>query len=349
MGMRRARAFPGRTWSWIRGHWLDLAIPPLTFLIVAGITIHFLWVRQGRRLDDARSHFRAASSAGQQGDHEVALREIDSAAKSAPDDARFHSELATAYQNLQQPERALEHQEKSLRLSPPSEAGFISFVSTLCDRGRFDEAERILRQDVGKRWPNSADAAYYEAIIHFYRDKGPGGLTEAISCLERCLRLNPKHANALYQYGVCLSRVGRLPEAERAFKAVIPVNPVHRATYHELSRVLRGQGKDAEAKRTLGRFQVLDTAQRRVAYLKTQAAIKQGTVKDLLVLGELYLTLNQPQQAEHALAQYLRSEPTDTVALTRLSEAYRRQNRPQDAAAMTKLAAALESRQRPPR
>src|SRR5204863_528689 len=189
-------------WDWVRRHWLELLLPPAIFLLGAGITRHVLWVREEQRYTRSGQHYQASTQAAEKGDAARALQELNAAARDAPNNAVAHLQLAQAFRRLQQPLLALQHQEQGLLLSPPKEVDTIQLVANYCDVGRFDDGDRVLRRDVLARWPNSAAAAYYEGLIHFYRDTGDAGLRQAAASLQRCLRLNPKYTNGRYQYAV---------------------------------------------------------------------------------------------------------------------------------------------------
>src|SRR5215831_5010549 len=112
----------GTAWGWVRRHWLELLLPPAVFLLGAGITRHFLWVREEQRYARSGQHYQAYAQAVEKGDADRALQELNAAAREAPDNAGAHLQLAHAFRHLQQPLLALQQQERGLHLSAPKEA-----------------------------------------------------------------------------------------------------------------------------------------------------------------------------------------------------------------------------------
>jgi len=334
----------GDAWGWVRRHPVDLLLPPAAFLLAAGVAWQVQWTRHGLRYARTEERFQAALQARQKGNRDTAVKELLAAAAAAPDDAQLLLRLAVGLQSVGQPARAAPLIERGVRLKPPRLDIYAGLVRTYCDLGQYEDAERVLRQDVFPRWPASAEAAYYAGLIHLYREKGDSGLRQAANSFERCLRRNPRHADARYRYAVCLSRLGRSIEAERAFKEVLRIAPTHAGSYQGLAGVLRKQGRVADAKQALAEFKRLDDAGRRVQYLETQRALKQARTQQMLELGELYVTLNQPARAEAPLAEYVLREPTDPRGHRTLAAMYRGLKAPVNARSEEQLAAALASR-----
>jgi tetratricopeptide (TPR) repeat protein len=331
-------------WNWARRHWLDLLLPPGAFLLAAAVYQQLHHTRVGWRTDKAVRHYEAAVQAARKEDNATALKELLAASDIAPDDAAFHLRLGGGFQALGQKTRAARHLERGVRMQPPKLNAYVDLLRTYTDASLYADAERVLRQDLLPRWPNSAEGAYYEGLISLYRDKGQEGLRRAASSLERCLRLDPKHGDGHYQYAVCLSRLGRPAEAERALKQVLKHAPSHRGANHMLAGVLRQQGKIVEARHILEAFSRRDAAARRLRYLETQLGLKKITAAGLLELAGLYLDSDRPADAETSLREYQLREPTDHRGYRKLAQLYRRFERRDMAASMEKLAAALEAK-----
>jgi predicted Zn-dependent protease len=248
--------------------------------------------------------------------------------------------LAVALQGMDQRERAAQLVEKALRSQKsPKEADYLGLVRAWMYVGRDDDARRVLHQKLLRHWPDSAQGAYMEGLLHMRRD---GGLEHAIRSFERSLKRDSKLLDARYNYAVSLSRLGRSADAEREFRALLAAAPQFAGAHHGLADALRQQGKTSEAKNVLESFRLLDTASRQIDYLEMQRNLKKATAADLLQLGELYLALNQPTRAEQPLNEYVLQQPTDSKGFQKLAELYRLRNEPTKAQAMSKLAAALE-------
>jgi tetratricopeptide (TPR) repeat protein len=334
----------GNSCDWVRHHWLDLLLPPMAFLLAAAVYQQLYYTRVGWRTDKAARHYEAALQAAKNEDNSTALRELLAASDLAPDDAAFHLGLSTGFHALGQKTRAARHLECGVRMQPPKLEAYLGVLRAYTDASLYADAERMLRQDLVSRWPNSAETVYYEGLIALYRDTGREGLQRAASSLERCLRLDPKHADGRYQYAVCLTRLGKPAEAERALKQVLKLSPSHRGASHKLAGVLRQQGKSVESRQVLEAFSRRDAAARRLRYLETQRGLKQITPAGLLELAGLYLDFDRPADTETSLREYQLREPTDPRGYRKLAQLYRRYERRDMAAAMQKLATALEAK-----
>jgi tetratricopeptide (TPR) repeat protein len=320
-----------------------LLLPPAVFLLAAAVAWQVLRARQG--LDTARweDSYRAAGVAGVAGDREAALAELLEAAAHAPDDAEAHIRLAQGFEHLEQKERALAHVERAIRLRDVDKpAPWLGLVRAHLDAGRLDEARRILHQEVVPRWPDAADAHYYEGLLISLAVTGDDGLHRALESFERALELDADSIDARYEAGVVLARLGRLDEAEAALRAVVASSPRFGGAYHELAGVLRRRGELEEARRFLEMFQRLDAQRRRLRHLETQVSLERADVAVFFEMGELYLELDEPSSATQALRRYVRQESADPRGHRALAHAYRSLDMSEEAESEEELAAALE-------
>jgi pentatricopeptide repeat protein len=325
-----------------------LVLPPAVFLLGAGVTRQCFRAWDGYYYSEWRNHFQAAYEAGMEGDQVKALDNLREAGKHAPNDPTVHRHLANGFQALGRTDLAVEALERSFRLMGPQlkndEGMWTGFVRSYCEMKRYDDAERVLREVVLPRWPNSSNAYLYEGEIYLNRTGGNHHLAQALKSLEKSLSLDPKNVHARYRYGVCLARLGRLSDAELAFREVLDADPDYSTAYHDLAGVLRQQGKREEAQRAIGTFQKFQDRQARITHLQTQVAFEKIQPKHMLELGCLYLDANQPDRAVPILAQYTKKEPTDPQGHRKLGAAYRGLKRLEDAQAADKLADALAAR-----
>jgi predicted Zn-dependent protease len=335
----------GRTWGWVRKHWLDLMLPPAAFLLAAGMYRQVHTYRTALRYEQATKHYRASMEALKKADRPRALQELSTAARAAPEDPRLQMSLAAGFQALDQRVQAAQLMERALGgMKSPGEGDYLLLVRTWFAAGRYDEAGSVLRREVLRRWPGSAEAAFMDGLIRMYRDKGEPGLQAALPCFERSLQIDPARPDARYHYAVCLAGLGRPAEAEHAFREVLKTSPSFPGASQGLGAALRRQGKEAEARQVLADFQRQDAAQRQIRHLEVQRGLKQATADGLLDLARLYLDLNHPARAKAPLAEYMVLRPTDPRAFRMLAQVYRRtKDRPRADAAM-QLAAALGAR-----
>src|SRR5262249_49486949 len=156
---------------------------------------------------------------------------------------------------------------------------YLQLVAAYCGIGRYDDGERVLRQSVLTRWPNSANAAYYEGFIQLHHS-GEAASRQALASFERCLKFNPKHASGKYRHAVCLSKLGREAEAEVEFRALLTIPSQELGAYQGLAASLRKQGKLDEARQAMATFEKMESAHQRVRYLMSRVSFKKSTPAD---------------------------------------------------------------------
>jgi pentatricopeptide repeat protein len=344
----RFRAVISRISSWLQRYWLAVVFPLAVFLLGAGVTRQAFRAWDGYYYSEWRKDFQAAREAGAQGDRVHALEKLTEAANHAPDDPSVHRLLANGYQMLGRTDLAVESAERAMRHSGlkrgNDEEMWTGLVKSYCQMKRFGDAERVLRQDVLPRWPNSSRAHLYQGEIWLNRGGGSQNLALALKSLEKSLSLDPKSLDAKYQYGICLARLRRLSEAEQVFKEVLDADPDRSQAYHDLAGALRQQGKRDDAQRAMTTFQRIHDRQARINHLRTQVSFEKIQPKEMLELGGLYLDAKQPGEAVPVLVQYTKKEPTDPQGHRKLGEAYRRLRRLDDSQAEDALADALAPR-----
>jgi Flp pilus assembly protein TadD len=339
-----------RSWHWLLRNWAAMILPPAMFLLVAGVTRQLNRAWEGSNVGKFRQHLEAAERAIGEGNLKAALPELEAAERLTPEQPEAHGELANAYRQTGRQAEALDHMERAFRLKP-KEAGIPDAKSTWLGlaesnyvAGRMDVADRILHEDVLPRWPDLPDAHVYLGRIQWFRDGSEAGVRKALASFETALRLDPKHMDARKSYGDCMASLGRLEEAERAYRIVLEINPKHRPAAKELAGILRREGKLEAAKQVLAGLEALDQRTNRLRHLETKVSLQNHTLNDLLEIGELYLELDRNREAEQALLRYTRQEPTDPRGHRMLAEACKKLNRPKDAELSIRLADALEAK-----
>jgi predicted Zn-dependent protease len=81
------------------------------------------------------------------------------------------------------------------------------------------------------------------------RKKGKDGLEEAISELEKALRLDPSDLESRVQLAICYEQKAALPEAERLLEATVHEQPNLAEAHRVLARVYYHQGKKEQGDR----------------------------------------------------------------------------------------------------
>jgi len=209
--------------------------------------------------------------------------------------------------------------------------------------GRPDDGRRLLNE-ILTEFPDSGVANYWLGVLTL-RGEGDGAARQALAYLERSLAGDPaengEYRNAQFQSGVCLVRLGRFDEAERAFRTLLDAEPGNSSAQYELVQVLQRLGKADEARQLLGPFQEQEALARRRKHLESQVGLKQATAANLLELAGIYVDVKEAARARDVAAMYLQREPIDPRGHRLLARAYELLQQPEAAAAEEKLAAAL--------
>lgn len=137
-----------------------------------------------------------------------AAREFMTSAELRPEFSEAHYNLAVAFIDLGRRKEAILHLREALR------SGFLSEVVQTA------LAEMLLRE---------------------------GDATGSLDSYAEALRLRPQNAEALVNYGVALTRVGRLEEAVQQYRAAVRLRPDMPKAYMNLGNALSDLGRNDEA------------------------------------------------------------------------------------------------------
>jgi tetratricopeptide (TPR) repeat protein len=140
----------------------------------------------------------------------------------------------------------------------------------------------------------------------------------AIQILQQARERAPEHPDVLYNLGLVLHFVGRLEEAEAAFRAALAANPGNPRYHAWIGTILLARGP-AE----------LPAA---VAALEKSVEIGPDYAYGHYQLGRAYLLQNRPADAAPVLERAVRRNPRYREAYYSLSQAYSRLGRREDAA-----------------
>jgi tetratricopeptide (TPR) repeat protein len=149
-----------------------------------------------------------------------------------------------------------------------------------------------------KRWADAAEAfraataldpelgGAWFALGYCAGEEGGGGADEGIAAYRQAIRINPKHANALYGLGgLLLNKRKDIDGAEAAFRAAVEADPKH-----------------ANALYGLGKMLVLKTE--RTDLLKTEFRMKYRTERKDIDGAEAAFRAAIAADPKHAKAQY---------------------------------------------
>jgi predicted CXXCH cytochrome family protein len=204
------------------------------------------------------------------------LTKVPSSEASPQDLSRAEALLGKGHQILNQPDLAIEHYEKSLRLSshqllPAYSLGLLyagrrdlsrsaeSFSSALQNFPRHVPSMHGLGALAEAKGDSATAHKYFEQAIQLY----PPSLAshyrlaqmylrtqateKAVSELQACLSLDPRHLPALVDLGHLMTRQNRLDESRDFFERALKLDDSREDLYNALSVVASSQGKFDEA------------------------------------------------------------------------------------------------------
>lgn len=136
---------------------------------------------------------------------------------------------------------------------------------------------------------------------------GAGDYTTGIRLLEMLRRQQPNNTDVLYNLGMALSDVGRLPEALTHLERVVELSPHHTNAHVAIGVALARQQKYGDA----------------VAVLEKAVALEPDNPWANRNLGGCLLKVGKIAEAEHALRKAVNLSPNDQQAVFGLAEAFR--------------------------
>lgn len=198
----------------------------------------------------------------------------------APDFAPAHFNLALILRRQGRLDEAIRHCDELIRIEPGDVRGWWFKGGILLEQGRYEEARPILSQAallapedyrVGDEW---AEASYRS-----------GNFADAVEAWERILDRHPEPAEILFNIGLAWQRLGQLDAAAARYREHLASRPGNFQGRFLLGLVLRQQGKLEEA---------------RAEWLKAEQ-LEPDNPELLQALGDLYLDLEQPDEARRRL------------------------------------------------
>jgi tetratricopeptide (TPR) repeat protein len=147
-----------------------------------------------------------------------------------------------------------------------------------------------------------------------------GSYVEALGFYRDLLAIEPRHPDALNNFGVALSKLGRYRESETPFREAVKLNPKHAEAHCNLGTVLRIKGHIAEAEISLQRA------------LK----LKPSYIDALINLGAILILLGRLQEAKGHFQKALRVTPNHADALFGIGQIARMEGRFNEAEASYK-------------
>ncbi len=194
--------------------------------------------------DNADARHLLGVVAMQQGERELALKQLLRAIELQPGFAAYHNNLGAAYQSLGRLDEAICAFRRACALEPEFAQAHKNLGGLYGDLGRHEDAATAYRRAI------ASDPEYAEA----YNNLGValrelGQLAESAEAYEHAIRLRPDYVKAKINLGVTYADLGRFDDAIASYRRALEREPAFAAGWNNLGNALRntGQHEAAEA------------------------------------------------------------------------------------------------------
>lgn len=187
------------------------------------------------------------------GRHQEARGALTQAVTLAPDDAEAHYYYGRVLFSTNNPSAALIEFQRVLDLDPSSVRGYNHLGQSLEALSRFEEAEAAYRKAIALEQTQQARSEWPHYNLGLLRLKN-GRQREAIPHFQAAIERQPKMWEAYVQLAVSLAADGRLELAERELRTVLASAPDNADAHYQMGRLLTKMGRRDEARPHFERF-----------------------------------------------------------------------------------------------
>ncbi|MFQ5779213.1 MAG: tetratricopeptide repeat protein [Nitrospiria bacterium] len=213
----------------------------------------------------------------------AAIKSLNEALVSAPDDIRIRLMLGPLYAKTGDVTAAFREFNSVLLLDPENEEAKYGLGRLYSSAGQWRDAERTFREmlrgeDLSKMFRNKAEIEWARAVekvkeeraAERYLQRGNHFLSAqdypaAIEAFEKVLRIFPSHVLSLYRTGLAYENLGASKKAVPYYKKILTVDPRHTQARQRLGFIYEGEGEIERAIRmyreTLSLFKGDDSPQ----------------------------------------------------------------------------------------
>ncbi len=254
----------------------------------------------------------------------------------APNDPAAYSVRGQLWVQVKVFSRAVDDFNEAVRLDPTRDRDRLALALSLIEVNRYPDSIPHLER-LRETKPDTPDLDVYLALALVRVGRGD----ESLQLLDHALARNPNNVVALSGHARIDLERGRDVEAERYARRVLERKPHDRIAVHVLYQSLVGQGREEEAKATKTRLLELDDLLIRQYDLANRLIPQKPDDPELQYqLGEVFLSLGDPIQAESWWLTVVRRNPSFTKAHQALAKLYEATARPERAAEHRRAAAA---------
>src|SRR5271157_939464 len=195
---------------------------------------------------------------------DAAIQVFTAGTEKYPASVRMEIELGLAYYGFASFAKSAAALMRASDLAPRDPTPYLILGETYSNsrvpvEGVVDRLERFIALD-----PTNAQAFYYQALALWKAQRGaPGGndFSRVQAALEKAASLDPKFADARLQLGNLYSEENKIPEAIAAYNEALRIDANLADAHYRLGQLYRRTGREAEAQKELGIYQVLHQEQ----------------------------------------------------------------------------------------
>lgn len=219
----------------------------------------------------------------------------------------------------------------TLRLYPQSVAARISLASLEKDRGKYDQAIKLLRDGIAY----GDDVLLRRTLGTVYAKMGR--VDDAADQFRQSLELNPRNPEPLLALGVLDEYSGDLAAAKKKYRQAVEMDPSYVSARNHLGSILLEEGNMNEAEVQFraaldwnpnaegvhfNLFLILDARGKRDEALEHLEKANELLPDDLQILLSLaeYLIAKDPQRTQELLWRILRTDPVNSDAQRLMKE-----------------------------
>jgi tetratricopeptide (TPR) repeat protein len=240
---------------------------------------------------------------------EKALNNLSAWKRLAPDDPAPYVVCGSVWAQAMEHEKAVAEFRGALELSPEFFEARLLLATSLVELGKIDEAAEEFRACL-KAQPRSAEASLRLATCEVEL----GDVATARARLEKLLAEHPHVTVALVELAKIDLDDGNNERAERLLTDSVVLEPTNDAAQYNLSLVLDRLGRPDEAAKHMARARELQETRRRLHDALDRVNADSADLDARCDAGELWMELDEPQQAASLFAAVLARDPQNARA-----------------------------------
>jgi tetratricopeptide (TPR) repeat protein len=226
--------------------------------------------------DDAVAYKNRGLAYQRKGNLTAAQADYEKALSIRPNDSQAYSNLGGLFLSLRSPRRAAEACEKAIAIEPKNADAHHNLGLARFELGKYAAAAESFRQALALR---PLAGTYFHLALALER---LGRLEEAEAAYRDSLKLQPDNAQTHYNRGVLLQALERETEAEKAYRRAVELDPKLEVAHCNLALALERQEKYAEAADAYRRATDLDPEDALAHYGLGRVLKRQGRLTEAL-------------------------------------------------------------------